>query len=84
MTDLNQRRVAGRKLQWIDDHRALLADELRLQQVRDDIAAGDIYIARRQFDAAVLQDIRDTSKASVVDRCRTTRRLRRALRTFTA
>jgi hypothetical protein len=58
MTALNQRKVAGRKVQWIDDHRALLADQARLQQVRDDIAAGDIYIARRQFDEAVLQDIR--------------------------
>jgi len=58
MTALNQRTVAGRRLQWIDDHGALLADQARLQQVRDDIAAGDIYIARRQFDEAVLQDIR--------------------------
>jgi hypothetical protein len=58
MSALNQQKVAGRQLQWIDDHSALLADEARLQQVRDDIAAGDIYIARRQFDGAVLQDLR--------------------------
>jgi hypothetical protein len=58
MTASSQKTVAGRNLRWIDDHSGLLADELRLQQVRDDIAAGDVYIARRQLDAAVLDDIR--------------------------
>jgi hypothetical protein len=50
--------LAGRHLQWVDDAGALLSDDARLQQVRTDIAAGDIYIARRQFDAALLQEIR--------------------------
>jgi hypothetical protein len=50
--------LAGRHLQWVDDAGALLSDDARLQQVRADIAAGDIYIARRQFDAALLQEIR--------------------------
>jgi hypothetical protein len=48
----------GRRLHWIDDHTAVLADAGRVQQIRDNIAAGDIYIARRQFDAAVLEEIR--------------------------
>lgn len=48
----------GRELRWIDDAAALLADDRRLQQVRDDVAAGDIYIARGQFDPALLGEIR--------------------------
>jgi len=50
--------VFGRNVNWVDDAAALLRDEERLLQVRDDIAAGDIYIARRQLDAGLLQDIR--------------------------
>lgn len=50
--------VFGRNVNWVDDAAALLRDEERLLQVRDDIAAGDIYIARRQLDARLLQDIR--------------------------
>jgi hypothetical protein len=48
----------GRSVSWIDDHTAVLADPVRLCQIRDNLAAGDIYIARRQFDPAFLQEIR--------------------------
>jgi hypothetical protein len=58
MTTTQITTILGRRLTWIDDHAALLNDAERLQQVRDDIAAGDIYIARRQFDPTLLQDMR--------------------------
>lgn len=48
----------GRDLKWIDNAAALLADEIRLQQVRADIAAGDVYVARRQFDPLLVQEVR--------------------------
>jgi len=50
--------AAGRTLYWIDDHAALLADARRIEEVRANIAAGDIYIARRQFDADLLEEVR--------------------------
>ena len=50
--------VLGRNVEWVDDSAALLRDDARLHQVKDDIAAGDIYIARRQFDPGLLQEIR--------------------------
>jgi hypothetical protein len=58
MTTTQITTVLGRRLTWIADHAALLNDAERLQQVRDDIAAGDIYIVRRQFDPGLLQDMR--------------------------
>ena len=48
----------GRELHWIEDHAALLDDPSRLEQVRQNIAAGDVYIARRQFDADWVRDVR--------------------------
>ena len=51
--------AAGRDLHWIEDHAALLDDPHRLQQVRDNIAAGDIYIARRQFAPEFLEELRE-------------------------
>jgi hypothetical protein len=48
----------GRNLHWIETHAALLEDAERLQRIRDDITAGDVYIARRQFDPDLLQEIR--------------------------
>jgi hypothetical protein len=51
--------AAGRQLYWIDDQEALLDNGPRLQQVRENIAAGDIYIARRQFDPEFLGDVRE-------------------------
>jgi hypothetical protein len=50
--------LAGRNLYWIDDQAALLANALRLEDVRANIGAGDIYIARRQFDPDLLQEMR--------------------------
>jgi hypothetical protein len=50
--------LLGRHVHWIDDHAALLQDETRLEAVRHSIAAGDVYVARRQFDGERLQDIR--------------------------
>jgi hypothetical protein len=48
----------GRNVNWVDDVGSLLADEDRLVQVRSDVAAGDVYIARRQIDPEMLTDIR--------------------------
>jgi len=50
--------VAGRDVRWIDDHAALLADDARLAAVREDIAAGDVYIARRVIDPDLLAEWR--------------------------
>jgi hypothetical protein len=50
--------LLGRQLHWIEDHAALLHDGPRLEAVRDGIAAGDVYVARRQFDGERLQEIR--------------------------
>jgi len=50
--------AAGRDLHWIEDPALLLQDAERLQNVRDNIAAGDVYIACRQFDPELLQEIR--------------------------
>ncbi len=50
--------TVGRRVCWIEDHAALLGDAVRLAEVREDIAAGDVYIARRVFDPGVLQDMR--------------------------
>jgi hypothetical protein len=51
--------TAGRNLCWIDDPAALLHDAARLQEVRENIAAGDVYIARRQCDPDWLRDVRE-------------------------
>ena len=48
----------GRNLCWIEDHAALLRDAAGLEEVRHNIAAGDIYIVRRQFDPGLIQEIR--------------------------
>jgi hypothetical protein len=50
--------LLGRHLHWIEDHAALLRDGPRLEAVRDGIAAGDVYVARRQFEGERLQEIR--------------------------
>jgi hypothetical protein len=49
----------GRNLHWIDDQAALLGDAERLQRVRENIAEGDIYIARRQFTPEWLHEVRE-------------------------
>jgi len=51
--------LLGRNVCWIDDPAELLRDEPRLEQVKEQIRLGDVYIARRQYDSAVLQDVRD-------------------------
>ena len=51
--------TAGRNLCWIDDPASLLHDAARLQEVRENIAAGDVYIARRQCDPDWLRDVRE-------------------------
>jgi len=51
--------ATGRDLHWIDYQPALLADAQRIEEVRANIAAGDIYIARRQFDPDLLRDVRE-------------------------
>jgi hypothetical protein len=51
-------KTLGRNLRWIDDPAALPGDAARLESIKGDIAAGDIYIARRQIDPALLQEVR--------------------------
>jgi hypothetical protein len=51
--------TAGREVRWIANDRALLNDDAVLQKAIDDIRAGDIYIVRNQFDAALLLEIRE-------------------------
>jgi hypothetical protein len=48
----------GRNVHWLDDAAALLRDPERVEEVRADIAAGDVYIVRRQIDPAVLMELR--------------------------
>jgi hypothetical protein len=48
----------GRELHWIDGDAALAGDAARLESIRENIAAGDIYIARRQIDPSLLQEVR--------------------------
>jgi hypothetical protein len=50
--------IAGRNLTWIEDGAMVLRDAGRLEEVRANIAAGDVYIARRQFDPQLLREIR--------------------------
>jgi len=50
--------TAGRNLCWIDDPAPLVNDAARLQETRENIAAGDVYIARRQCDPGWLSDVR--------------------------
>jgi hypothetical protein len=51
--------MAGRNLRWIDDHAKVLEDPARLEQMRADVAAGDVFIARRLFDPAYLGEVRE-------------------------
>jgi hypothetical protein len=48
----------GRTLRSIDHHESLLGNPTALNEVRRDIADGDIYIARRVYDPALLDEIR--------------------------
>jgi hypothetical protein len=48
----------GRDVHWIDDPAALAGDVDRVEHIRNAIAAGDVYIARRQFDPALIREIR--------------------------
>src|SRR5579872_4362533 len=50
--------VMGRHVLSIDDPAAALTDAARIQQMRHNIAAGDIYIARRQLDPDLLSESR--------------------------
>ena len=54
----NASTVVGRRVRWIEDHEAMLADPSRIAHIREDIAAGDVYIARRVFDPELVGDIR--------------------------
>jgi hypothetical protein len=49
----------GRTLSTIDDAAALLGDESALAAVKDHITAGDVYIARRQFDPVFMKELRE-------------------------
>ena len=49
----------GRTVTTFDDAAALLRDEGRLARVKNSIAEGDIYIARRQFEPAFLNELRE-------------------------
>jgi hypothetical protein len=51
--------LLGRHVHSIPDHAALLADAHALAEVRQNIADGDVYIARKVYDSTLLRDIRD-------------------------
>jgi hypothetical protein len=50
--------IAGRGLHDVTDQNTLLNDEAALEKARVNLRAGDIYVVRRQFDPALLEDIR--------------------------
>jgi len=51
--------LLGRRVPSISDQSALLTDDTRLAEVRQNIADGDIYIARRAYDPGLLREMRD-------------------------
>ena len=58
MTTVGASTVTGRSVRWIDDHAALVGDDDRLAEVRENIAAGDVYIARRVIDPELVGEWR--------------------------
>src|SRR5262245_54534286 len=51
--------LLGRHVRFISDAASLLHDDDLLGEVRQNIADGDIVVARRAADLGVLRDIRD-------------------------
>jgi hypothetical protein len=49
----------GRNIAELDDSQALLRDDAAIAAVKDRIAAGDVYIARRQFEPSLMKEIRE-------------------------
>lgn len=50
--------MLGRNVYDITDPAALVVDDARIEETRSRIAAGDVFIARRQFDPLLLKEIR--------------------------
>jgi hypothetical protein len=49
--------LVGRQLIELNDQAGMLEDAARLEEVRDGLRAGDVYVARRAYDPDVLADI---------------------------